>query len=290
MKRILELLAVIAATVLVIGSVSANWFLAAQSPGRLRWYVVARGPIRKGTQISELKLRALLERVPEDPQSVRETRLSTSGRLVARTGAITWKPKVRQITTASSSESIGASEDFISLKSRIVGRFAREDLLDRQRITPNLISELAPTSVDAASMALSVEAKTEHCASLLPGMRLCFAQNKKLLPSSSELKSGRPWQGLLLLSISPSRKDGALTSLIVRLPRVQSNWLPALASGQWRPIILGELPAAKAPRARAATRKPSKTWSGKAKKRGSSLRRLRRKVKRPRRVQRDSRR
>jgi hypothetical protein len=123
--------------------------------------------------------------------------------------------------------------------SETAGSYAIQELtggmIDRRQLSFN---PLVP-AVEPGSVISIVEVSSNHAAVLKPGMMLAFAREEdkreRIYPSLLQIRSGKP-PPLRLLGIT--RKGNDVTSLVVEVPSCATQIAPALASGQWRPVVL----------------------------------------------------
>lgn len=197
----------------LLSLVFVSWWYAKDKAFRLRWHITAKHQLVKGTRLTEKDIDWNLGRLSEELQ-------------------------------------------FIPTKDFVIGKYTKTDLSEREVITPEQISEYAPSTVAQGNLVVPVEMKTEHAISLKPGMYLAFVQEKIMLPAvktpapktplkktTAALKQPKPTlpksvQGFLLLSVTPSLRDAAITTLTVEVPLEQIDSVAALATGEWRPVIL----------------------------------------------------
>jgi hypothetical protein len=87
-----------------------------------------------------------------------------------------------------------------------------------------------------------VEVKTEHAGSVKPGARLVFVQEKDkravMVPARRGKGPKAKWHGLEVMSVAVSAKDASITTLMVAVEPCDVALIPALAIGQWRPVII----------------------------------------------------
>jgi len=83
---------------------------------------------------------------------------------------------------------------------------------------------------------VSVEVATDHSVMLEPGMAIAFAKEKTVLPAENDLcrKHAHP---MVLLAVTPSAHEPKVTALTVAVPDCCLDLIPALSSGQWRPVL-----------------------------------------------------
>lgn len=97
-------------------------------------------------------------------------------------------------------------------------------------------TRLAAHNAPPGGAIVSVEVATDHSVTLEPGMAIAFAKEKTVLPGPNDLcqKHAHP---LVLLAVTPSARDPKLTALTVAVPDCCLELIPALSSGQWRPVL-----------------------------------------------------
>jgi hypothetical protein len=205
---------------LVVLLVLASWQKAApedgQKPRRLRWHMIAKQKILRGTRIGDDDVTWTVSRIPEDTPYVSAARFA-------------------------------------------VNRYSESDVEEGALLRPGELSVYAPAAATVNGAVVPVEAKTEYTLSLKPGMQLAFVQGKVILPAVSDAAAGKAEPGFALLSITHSPRDAALTTLSVQVDEKQLKLAPLLATGEWRPVVLGaykvaetvaKTPAAKRPKPR----------------------------------------
>jgi hypothetical protein len=202
--RIIWYVIVMAVSIVLIASpVLISWLFAHKihnnSQYRLRWYIVAKTHIAKGTRLTEDDLRGRL------------------GLLVADT------------------------DDFIAVEKLAIGKYANAAIGQGKPLRLEHLSEFAPMDVPAGGAVVPIEVKTEHAYNLQPGMQLAFVQDKVMFPASQDILAAAKDTGFLLLSVTPSTRDGAITTLTVQVPQHKLKAVAALATGQWRPVVLSAL-------------------------------------------------
>jgi SAF domain-containing protein len=188
---------------LIASPVFVSWYLAPQiynkSQYRLRWYVVAKTNIAKGTRLTEDNLQGRL------------------GFLAAHT------------------------DDFIAVEKMAIGKYANTAIGKDKPLQAEHLSEFIPADVPVGGAVIPIEVKTEHAYNLQPGMQLAFVQDKVMFPASQDILASAKDTGFLLLSVTPSARDGAITTLTVQVPQNKMEAVATLATGQWRPVVLSAL-------------------------------------------------
>jgi hypothetical protein len=192
------------AGLIVLGATIAvpvgSWSLARKHAdlGTLRWCVVTKRPVVVGARI-----------VAEDV-----------GLTIRRVKADTCVADARRVTGKYASAHIGAGE----------------------LVTATHLAEFVPARVPADGAGVPVEVKTEHAGSVKPGARLVFVQEKDkraIMVPERKGKGPKPkWNGLEVISIAVSAKDASVTTLMVAVEPSDVALIPALAIGQWRPVII----------------------------------------------------
>jgi hypothetical protein len=177
-----------------------NWYAARDhaDAGTLRWCVVAKRPVVRGARIAD-----------EDV-----------GLTMRRLSADTCVADIR----------------------RVKGKYASAQLDAGKLVSSGNIVDLAPAAVPANGAAVPIEVKSEHAASVQPGTRLIFVREKDKRTTTIPARSGkgakRKLRGLEVISVAVSGKDGAVTTLMVAVEASDISLIPALATGQWRPVII----------------------------------------------------
>jgi hypothetical protein len=137
---------------------------------------------------------------------------------------------------------VKAWEHCVSGAKQAVGKYAVVNLMEGDLLKPEHFSEFAPAKVPDGGAAVTVEVKTEHAAGLKPGMRLAFVQEKEkttiMIPEAKKLTGLQNASGFELLSITASQKDASVTAVTIAAEKSDLTYVPTLASGQWRPVIL----------------------------------------------------
>jgi hypothetical protein len=138
---------------------------------------------------------------------------------------------------------VKANDTCVADVRRAVGKYATKDLRVDELMTPSHLSEFVPVRVPVNGAAVPVEVKTEHSGSVRPGTRLVFVQEKdkaiKMIPAAKDKGAKRKWHGFKVISVVVSAKDASITTLTVAVQQADVSLIPALATGQWRPVILG---------------------------------------------------
>jgi hypothetical protein len=147
--------------------------------------------------------------------------------------------------------------NFIPTPDEATGRFALRLIEGDSILRGDLLSELGPKDAPAGGALVPVEVPADDAIDLVPGLRLAFAQQKAMIPSSKDLSQPRGQPAFTLLAIHPSPRDPKVTTLVVAVPRCRMAEAAALATNQWRPVILG-------PRARITPRQKTSLKQGAA--------------------------
>jgi len=122
----------------------------------------------------------------------------------------------------------------------MIGRYAIEPIesAEAPQDDPSKpgFSRLAIHTPPPGGAIVSVEVATDHVLTLEPGMAIAFAKEKTVLPGTNDLcrKHDHP---MVLLAVTPSTRDPKLTALTVAVPDCCLELIPALSSGQWRPVL-----------------------------------------------------
>jgi hypothetical protein len=128
---------------------------------------------------------------------------------------------------------------FIPNPTMPVGKYALKDIDKGYILTADLLSESPPADVTVGGAVVPVEVKSKHAVSLKPRMLLALVKNKTKLPSV-ELCSGKNEPcGFLLLSMTTSSGNPAITVLMIAVPKDMLSCVAELATGEWNPVILG---------------------------------------------------
>lgn len=185
---------------LIFGPIIASWICAAPDVGgpplRLRWHMITKNEIAKGTQIKMDDVTWTLGRVP-------------------------------------------AKDPLIPIYKTVVGKYAKSDIGPNWKCVNALLSDLAPADPPSGGVVVPIEVKTSDVSSLKPGVRLAFVKEGKEIQPKTTLISNQSQPGLLLLSMTPSTKDAADTTLFVEILKNDLESVPLLLYGTWRPVILG---------------------------------------------------
>lgn len=206
-------LSIVVSISIIASLVIVSWWLAhlkeQNKPLRVRWYIVAKTKVLKGTKLTGENLTGRLGRLSVDAP-------------------------------------------FIPTATPAVGKYALSDIDEGTPLNPSNLSESAPAKTPAGGpvvpaeapaggAVVPVEVKTYHASSLKPGMRLAFVKANKILPSVKDLGTEKIDHGFLLLSVTTSPQDPAITALTVKVPKNKMDSVAILATGQWRPVILSPL-------------------------------------------------
>ena len=133
------------------------------------------------------------------------------------------------------------TDDFIAVEKTAIGKYAHTGIARDEPLRSEHLSEFAPVDVPAGGAVVPIEVKAEHAYNLKPGMQLAFVQDKVMFPASNDIPAAAKDTGFLLLSVTPSARDGAITTLTVQVPQNKMEAVAALATGQWRPVVLSSL-------------------------------------------------
>lgn len=180
------------------GLVIGSWRLA--QPDRLQWYVTVRSDVAKGTKVLAENLRFNLRWLPINAD----------------------RP---------------SAPHFFTTPEQASGKYALEDIPSGDSLSEGNLATLAPADPPPGGAIVSIDVKTNYTASLKPGMRLSFAQQKAMVPGSSGA-SKRAVRGLLLVSLAPSSRDPGVSTLSVEVPKGMMHVALLLATGEWRPIVV----------------------------------------------------
>ena len=139
-------------------------------------------------------------------------------------------------------ERVGPNDTCVADVRRAVGNYAVSNIAAEALLRPTHVSDLVPARVPLKGAAVPVEVKTEHSGSVQPGTRVAFVQEKekrtRMIPAPKGKGAKRKWQGLEVIAMAPSAKDASITTLTVAVEAGDVSLIPALASGQWRPVIV----------------------------------------------------
>jgi hypothetical protein len=186
--------------ILITSVIVANWTYAGpvggNPPSRLRWHMITKNKIAKGTQI--------------------------------KADDVTW-----------TLGRVSKKDPLIPVSRTIVGKYAKNDIEPNSTCVPNLLSDLALADPPLGGVVVPIEVKTSDVSSLKPGMHLAFVQAGKLIQPKTTLLNKQNQPGLLLLSMTVSKKDTAVTTLLVEIGKSDLESAPLLVNGTWRPVILG---------------------------------------------------
>ncbi len=119
------------------------------------------------------------------------------------------------------------------------GMYGTSELTGNKIAKDDLSFHLVVRPVEKGSILAVVEVSSNHTAQLRPGMKLAFARTidkkEEIFPSVKQIRSGKA-PPLRLLGITPKAND--VTSLVIEVPECAIPMAAALATGQWRPIVL----------------------------------------------------
>ena len=201
MKRAWRVLLGLVILAAIIALPVFNWSEARKyaERGTLRWCVVAQAPVSSGDRVNEQDVGLTITRVTGSDICVADVR-------------------------------------------RAIGKYATSRLVKDELVRASNLSEAVPARVPADGAAVPVEVKTEHAGSVTPGTRLVFVQEKgkavRMIPARKGKGAKRKWHGLEVISVAVSGKDASTTILTVAVEPADVALVPALATGQWRPVIL----------------------------------------------------
>jgi SAF domain-containing protein len=184
----------------IVTLVFTSWLYARpqnpKAPPRLRWHMITKNKIEKGTQI--------------------------------KADDVTWK--LGRVT---------ASETLIPISKTVVGKYALRDIAANTTCIPELLSDLALADPPMGGAVVPIEVKTSDASSLKPGMHLAFVQADKGVQPATTLLNKQNQPGLELLSMMASTRDAGDTTLLVKISKSDLDSVRLLATGVWRPVILG---------------------------------------------------
>jgi hypothetical protein len=159
---------------------------------------------------------------------------------------------------------IREGDEGVPKRALAVGRYAADDIVEGAPLRAELLSEFPLAEAPDNGAVMPVDVKTEHAASLKPGMRVAFLNDKALLPRQGKPGALARDQGFTILCVTTSAKDESLTTLSVQIPPGEMKSLQTLGSGQWRPIVLGALKKEEPVRRTAKARARGRAKAGKA--------------------------
>ena len=133
---------------------------------------------------------------------------------------------------------IPAGSRFFPKGTLAIGKFAKDNITAETCLNSDNLTPFALATAPENGAVLPVEIKTEHAGGLQPKMRLAFVHDREMLPPS---KPGETQSGFELLCITTSQRDPAITTLMVKVVPSYMALLPALATEQWRPVVLGNV-------------------------------------------------
>ena len=177
-----------------------SWRLASQYPdlGTLSWCVVTKSPVMRGAQFRDEDVGLSVRRLKKTDTCVADLR-------------------------------------------RAVGKYAASPLRMDELVTPVHVTDAVPATPPSKGVAVPVEVKTEHAGSVRPGIRLAFIQEKdksiRMIPRPKGTGAKRTWPGLEVISVAASGK-ASTTTVTVAVTQADAPLIPALGSGQWRPVIV----------------------------------------------------
>jgi hypothetical protein len=135
---------------------------------------------------------------------------------------------------------VPSTNPLIPVSTLVVGKYASCDIDANSACIPEAFSEFALAEPPRGGVVVPIEVRTSDASSLKPGVHLAFVQQDKGVLPRTTLLSNQRQPGLEVLSMMTSIKDPADTTLLVKVSKGDLDSVALLATGVWRPVILGD--------------------------------------------------